>query len=184
MWVRAGSLTSVQPEPVSYDHIEWSADPEAYRRAAGCFTTGVTIVTTHVDGVDHAMTVNAFTSVSLEPLRVLFCAEKIARFHESVLRAGSWAVSVLSQDGEEASRWFATRGRPLAGQLDRWKHSAGPRTSAPVLADALAVMECRTHAVYDGGDHNIVLGDVLDVAAPNPGSAPLLYYQGGYAGLR
>lgn len=173
----------MQPDPAPYGELHWSADPGAYRRVAGRFATGVTIVTTRVDGTDHAMTVNAFTSVSLDPVRVLFCAEKVARFHEAVLRAGSWAVSVLSQDAEDASRWFATRGRPLAGQLDRWKHSAGPHTGAAVLADALAAMECRTNAVHDGGDHSIVVGDVLGVSVPSPDGEPLLYYEGGYAAL-
>ena len=64
------------------------------------------------------MTVTAFTSVSLEPLLVLFCAEKIARFHDAVLRTGTWAVSVLDEDAEKTARWLATRGRPLEGQLD------------------------------------------------------------------
>lgn len=173
----------MQPDPAPYDGSDWGVDPDAYRRVAGRFATGVAIVTTHIDEVDHAMTVNAFTSVSLDPVRVLFCAEKAARFHEAVLRAGTWAVSVLPRDAEEASRWFATRGRPLAGQLDRWKHDAGPYTRARVFADALAAMECRTTAVHDGGDHSIVVGAVLDVTVPNPDAEPLLYYEGGYAGL-
>lgn len=174
---------SYEEEPAPYDSIDWTADPDAYRRAAGRFATGVTIVTTHVDGIDHAMTVNAFTSVSLDPVRVLFCAEKKARFHESVLRSGLWAVSVLPRSARDTSSWFATRGRPLAGQVDRWHHDTGPRTGAPVFLDALAAMECRTAAVHDGGDHSIVLGDVLGVCTPNPDGQPLLYYEGGYAAL-
>ena len=72
------------------------------------------------------MTVSAFTSVSLDPLLVLFCAEKIARFHDAVLAAGTWAVSVLDEDSEKISRWLATRGRPLDGQLDGIAHSPRP----------------------------------------------------------
>ena len=83
----------------------------------------------------------AFTAVSLEPLLVLFCAEKIARFHDAVLAAGTWAVSVLGEDGEKTARWLATRGRPLAGQLDALRHHPGPLTAAPILDDALAAME-------------------------------------------
>lgn len=173
----------MQPDPAPYPELEWSDAPSAYRRVAGRFATGVAIVTTRIDDIDHAMTVNAFTSVSLDPVRVLFCAEKIARFHEAVLPSGLWAVSVLSQEAEDASRWFAMRGRPLAGQLDRWKHGAGPHTGAAVLADALAAMECRTQAVHDGGDHSIVVGDVLGVSVPSPDGEPLLYYEGGYAAL-
>lgn len=173
----------MQPESAPYDSIEWSVDPDAYRRVAGRFATGVSIVSTHLDGVDHAMTVNAFTSVSLEPTRVLFCAEKVARFHEAVLRSGGWAVSILSQEDREASTWFATRGRPLAGQMGGWERTTGPNTGAPVLASAIAAMECRTYAVHDGGDHSIVLGDVLDVSTPAPEGEPLLYYEGRYTAL-
>ena len=168
----------------SHDEIPWSVDADTYRRVAGRFATGVSIVTTRVDGVDHAMTVNAFTSVSLDPIRVLFCAEKVARFHEAVVRSGLWAVSVLSRDDREASGWFATRGRPLLGQVDRWPHLTGPCTGAPVFASAIAAMECRTSSIHDGGDHSIVLGDVLDVSTPHPDGEPLLYYEGRYAAVR
>ncbi|MFC7592752.1 flavin reductase [Nonomuraea antimicrobica] len=65
-------------------------DPGTYRKVVGRFATGVAIVTTRVGDVDHAMTINSFTSVSLEPLLVLFCAEKVSRFHDAVLEAGTW----------------------------------------------------------------------------------------------
>jgi|SRR5215472_295251 len=158
-------------------------DPRNFRRVAGRFASGIAVVSTSLDGVGHAMTVTAFTSVSLEPLLVLFCAEKIARFHDAVLSVGSWAVSVLAEDSEKAARWLATRGRPLAGQLDAFRHHAGPLTGAPILDDALAAMECRTTAVHDGGDHSIVVGEVLGVSEPRPDGAPLLYYASHYRRL-
>src|SRR5690349_18889956 len=113
------------------------------------------------------MTVNAFTSVSLDPLLVLFCPEKIARFHDVVLESGTWAVSILGVEAQEAAQWFATRGRPLSGQLEGWKIQRGPRTGAAVFTDALAALECRTYAVHDGGDHSIVVGEVLSVVTPD-----------------
>ncbi len=103
-----------------------AVDPAAFRRAAGQFPTGIVVASTSLDGNGHAMTVSAFTSVSLEPLLVLFCAEKIARFHDAVLAAGFWAVSVLDEESEKAARWLATRGRPLHGQLDTIPHHPGP----------------------------------------------------------
>lgn len=150
----------------------------------GRFATGILVISTRVDDVDHAMTVNAFTSVSLEPLLVLFCAEKIARFHDAVLASGQWAVSILGDDAEEASRWFATRGRPLDGQMEGWPHHPGDKTGAPILDAAIAALECRTTAVYDGGDHSIVLGEVLSADIPRPDGRPLLYYEGRYRTLR
>jgi flavin reductase (DIM6/NTAB) family NADH-FMN oxidoreductase RutF len=158
-------------------------DAGAFRRAAGRLPTGIVVVSTSLDGVDHAMTVSAFTSVSLDPLLVLFCAEKIARFHDVVLAADSWAVSILNEESEKIARWLAARGRPLEGQLDAQPHHPGPLTGAPILSDALAAMECRTTAVHDGGDHSIVVGHVIGVSEPCPGGRPLLYYGGRYRRL-
>src|SRR5262245_20823752 len=77
-------------------------DRDLYRKVAGRYATGIAIVTTRTDGVDHAMTVNSLASVSLDPILTLFCAEKIARFHDAVLEAGVWGVSVLGEEDEEA----------------------------------------------------------------------------------
>ena len=158
-------------------------DPAEFRLAAGRFPTGILVVSTSLNGVPHSMTVSAFTSVSLDPLLVLFCAEKIARFHEAVLAAGSWAVSVLDEDSEKISRWLATRGRPLDGQLDGVAYHPGPVTGAPILDSALSALECRTTAVHDGGDHTIVVGEVIGVTPPRPDGRPLVYYAGRYRRL-
>jgi flavin reductase (DIM6/NTAB) family NADH-FMN oxidoreductase RutF len=126
---------------------------------------------------------------------VLFCAEKIARFHDAVLEAGAWAVSILAEDAEKTATWLATRGRPLEGQLDEVPHRPGPATGAPLLDGALATMECRTFAVYDGGDHSIVVGQVAAAdspaglpargAAPGPPArGPLIHHAGRYHRLR
>ena len=154
-------------------------DQAAFRRAAGQFPGGIVIVTT---SAGHAMTVSAFASVSLDPPLVLFCAEKIARFHDAVLEAGAWAVSILAEDGEKTARWLATRGRPLAGQLDEIPHHPGPVTGAPLLDSAVATLECQTFAVYDGGDHSIIVGQVTAVEGPAdpPARGPLIHYAGRY----
>ncbi|HEY6315738.1 MAG TPA: flavin reductase family protein [Streptosporangiaceae bacterium] len=171
-------------------------DQTAFRQAAGQFASGIVVVTTPSG---HAMTVSAFTSVSLDPPLVLFCAEKIARFHDAVLAAGAWAVSVVAEDDEKTARWLATRGRPLEGQLDGVAHHPGPATGAPVLDDALAVLECRTTAVHDGGDHSIIVGRVAAVTDPRdlvehdpagrdpqdrPAPGPLVHYSGAYRRLQ
>lgn len=159
-------------------------DPAAFRRAAGQFASGIVVATTSLDGVSHAMTATAFTAVSLDPLLILMCAEKIARFHDAVVVAGTWAISVLGEDGEKTAAWLATRGRPLEGQLDAIRHHAGPVTGAPILDDALAAMECRTMAVHDGGDHSIVVGEVVGVWQPRPGGGPLIHYASRYRTLK
>jgi flavin reductase (DIM6/NTAB) family NADH-FMN oxidoreductase RutF len=158
-------------------------DPREFRRVVGRFATGVAIVTTVADGVDQAMTINAFTSVSLDPLLVLFCAEKVARLHDAVLKSGRWAVSVLPEDARDLSQWFATRGRPMDDRLSGHPFERGAHTGAAIFGEAVAALECRTHAVHDGGDHSIVVGEVLAVHTPAPESRPLLYFEGRYQSL-
>jgi flavin reductase (DIM6/NTAB) family NADH-FMN oxidoreductase RutF len=155
-----------------------------YRRVVGRFATGVTVITTRIDDEQHAMTCNSFTSVSLEPVLVLFCAEKIARFHDAVLSTGTWAVSVLAQGQEDVSRRFAVRGRPLEDQFAELPHSVGPLTGAAVVDGALASLECRTVSTADAGDHTVVIGEVLGLGVPDPEGDPLLYYEGRYRAFR
>jgi flavin reductase (DIM6/NTAB) family NADH-FMN oxidoreductase RutF len=155
----------------------------AYKRAAGQFASGITVVTTVLDGVDHAMTASSFASVSLDPLLVLVCAERQTRFHDAVLVSGFWGVSVLGADELDAAAWFATEGRPLEGQLDRFPYLRGALTGAPLLDGALSTLECRTHGTYDGGDHTVVVGRVVACTTLDESRPPLLHVRGGYTAL-
>ncbi|MEV4255054.1 flavin reductase family protein [Spirillospora sp. NPDC049652] len=171
---------STEPPSPEARALGTAPDARLFRRVVGRFATGVAVVTTVDDGVDHAMTVNAFTSVSLDPLLVMFCAERTARFHDTVLAAGTWAVSVLPDGLRAASEHLATRGRPIAGQLDGYRVHRGAVTGAAVLSEALAAVECRTHAVHPAGDHSIVIGEVLSLDVPNPDAEPLIFHDGRY----
>jgi flavin reductase (DIM6/NTAB) family NADH-FMN oxidoreductase RutF len=158
-------------------------DLDSFRRAMSRFATGVTVLTTRFRDLDHAMTANALTSVSLEPLLLLVCVEREARFHDAVVEAGVWGISVLSSQDRAAADWLATRGRPLHGQLDRIPHQKGPLTGVALLDSALSTFECRTTAIHPAGDHSIVVGEVVSVTtAAHPGEA-LVYYRGGYKTL-
>jgi flavin reductase (DIM6/NTAB) family NADH-FMN oxidoreductase RutF len=161
-----------------------AVDPADFRRVAGSFASGIVVVTTTPGDVGHAMTVSAFASVSLDPVLVLFCAEKVARLHDAVLASGKWAVSVLGEESEKVAQWLAARGRPLDGQLDAYRHHVGEQTSAPILDDAIAALECRTIAVHDAGDHSIVVGEVIGVTGPQQQSGPLIHYAGSYHRIR
>ena len=160
-----------------------SVDPAVFRDVVGRFATGVLVATTRSGGVDHAMTVNAFTSVSLDPLLVLICAERISRFRDAVRDSGTWAVSVLSTAAVEAAQRFAVRGHSLDGHLRDIPHHHGAHTGLPILDHALAAVECATYAVHDGGDHDIVVGRVLNVTTPDGEAAPLIYHGGRYRTL-
>ena len=158
-------------------------DIDVFRRAMSRFATGVTVLTTRTRDIDHAMTANALTSVSLEPLLLLVCVEREARFYDAVLDAGVWGISVLTGRDRPGADWLATRGRPLHGQLDRIPHHRGPQTGVALLDGALSTIECRTIAVHPAGDHSILVGEVVSVTtAAHPGEA-LLYYRGRYVTL-
>jgi flavin reductase (DIM6/NTAB) family NADH-FMN oxidoreductase RutF len=157
-------------------------DADQFRKAVGHFASGVTVVTTRVGGIDHAMTASAFTSVSLDPLLVLVCVDKEARFRDAVLESGAWGVSVLSVADRRAAEWFAMKGRPLIGQMDRYPHHRD-LTGAALLDSAVAWLECRTHAVYDGGDHDIVVGLVVGAREGDRDGVPLVYHRGRYGRL-
>lgn len=143
------------------------------------FASGVTVVTTVLDGVDHAMTASAFTSVSLEPPMVLVCSHVTSRFHDAVLESGAWSVSILAEAGKEASAWFANRGRRLEDQFAEIDHHRGPIGHA-LIDDSLAWLQCRTVDVHEGGDHVILVGSVTWAAVREDVDDPLLYYRSHY----
>ena len=161
-----------------------SVDADAYRRVVGHFATGVTVVTTCDDGRHVAMTANSFTSVSLDPVLVLVAIDKRARFHASVLSSSAFAVNVLASDQEDVSRWFAQRGRPDDHeQIERWPFRVGSASGAAIFDGVLAALECTAWATYDGGDHTLLVGSVVDMTTERPDAAPLLYFKGAYRSL-
>ncbi|MEO6472164.1 MAG: flavin reductase family protein [Aeromicrobium sp.] len=155
------------------------ADNTAFREALSRFASGVTVVTTILDDIDHAMTASAFTSVSLDPPLVLICSHKTSRFHEAVLQTGFWGVSVLAEEGTEESAWFANRGRPLEDQLAHFEFERG-QSGVALLTNSLAWLECTTTAVHDGGDHAIIVGAVTGSGVRDDIDDPLLYYRSHY----
>ena len=154
-------------------------DAAEYRNVIGNFATGVTVVTTCVDGMMHGMTANAVTSVSLEPLLLLVCVARGARAHGELERAAHFGVSVLSAAQQDVSNTFASSGEPESGSLRGVAFRAG-KTGAPLLEGSLACLECEIDGRLDGGDHTIVLGRVLDGEILSD-EAPLLYFRGKYA---
>jgi flavin reductase (DIM6/NTAB) family NADH-FMN oxidoreductase RutF len=160
-----------------------SIAPADFRTAMSRFASGITIMSTLQGGVAHAMTASAFTSVSLDPPLVLVCVDKGVRMHEAVLSRGDWAVSVLAAGEQAVAERFARSGRDLYSQFDGIATVPGPKTGCPLVAWAPAWLECRTWATYEGGDHTIVVGEVLSLGAADDPSA-LIYYAGQYRDLR
>jgi flavin reductase len=169
---------------VSSTEPSGSVSAAEFRAALGRFASGITIMSTLQDGVAHAMTANAFTSVSLDPPLVLVCVDKGVRMHAAVLDCRYWAISVLSGDQQPIADRFARSGRDLYSQFDGIATSAGPKTGCPTVDGASSWLECHTWATYDGGDHTIVVGEVLSLGTgPSTDPGALLYHSGHYREL-
>jgi flavin reductase (DIM6/NTAB) family NADH-FMN oxidoreductase RutF len=155
------------------------SDQRTLRDALGSFATGVTVVTC-VDAKGHpfGLTVNSFTSVSLEPPLLLVCIAKKARCAKALSQAPHFGVNVLQTGQQPASIRFSTTDEDRFGTTP-W--SLG-ETGAPLLMESLAVFECERHALYDGGDHYILLGRVIR-ASFDPKMDPLLFFRGRYRRL-
>lgn len=154
-------------------------DPRTLRDALGCFATGVTVVTClDQRGEPVGLTANSFTSVSLDPPLLLVCVAKLAASAEPLVGAQFFAVNVLQTEQQPASITFSTRVDDRFGRT-AW---AGGEHGAPVLRESLSVFECARHAVHDGGDHWILVGEVKR-ASFEPRLDPLLYFRGSYRRL-
>jgi len=153
-------------------------DPRTLRDALGCFATGVTVVTCLHDGVPAGLTVNSFTSVSLDPPLLLVCIAKQAASAPALTSASHFAVNVLQTGQQPASIRFATRDEDRFGATPWACGEAG----APILEESLGVFECERYAVYDGGDHHILVGQVVK-ASFDASLDPLLYFRGRYRRL-
>jgi flavin reductase len=154
-------------------------DPIVFRAVLGRFATGVTVMTSILDDVPHAMTANAVTSVSLDPPLVLVCVERGAVMASHVEGSGVFALSVLSADQAALSGAFADPARPLGAAQFAGVATRPGVTGAPLVEGALAHVDCRVTAIHPGGDHVIVVGEVVTLEASDEDD-PLLYYRGGY----
>ncbi len=159
------------------EQLPGEVTPDAFREVMARFATGVAVITCAEGRSDHAMTANSFTSVSLDPPLVLFCVENDSRFHEAVTVADRWSVNVLDASQAGRARWFATRGRPLVGQFDTTPTHRSAVSGALHLDTAIATLDCRTTAVHVAGDHDIVIGEVLEMVVVGPEAEPLVYYR-------
>ncbi len=178
-----------------------------FRQVAGQFATGVTVVTTQNQGKPAGITVNAFSSVSLDPPLVLVCIDLISNTLPIIRESGAFAINILTNEQEHLSRCFAT---PNEERFENFCHASfhTAATGSPIIDDVLAFIDTRVVAEYAGGDHVIFLGEVMamgteghiafardaDVAKATlieedtsggtaEAKAPLAYYRGKYRHL-
>ncbi len=144
-----------------------------YRDALGCFSTGVTVVTTRTPRGPLAMTANSFASVSLNPAMVLWCASKASLRHDAFASATDYIIHILADDQKELALHFAHTGEDFASLA--WQEN---ESGQPVLTGCLARFECEQAAHHDAGDHTIIVGHVKR-AARRPGTG-LVFKRGQY----
>jgi flavin reductase (DIM6/NTAB) family NADH-FMN oxidoreductase RutF len=148
--------------------------PDALRHVMGHFASGVTIATALHHGIKHAMTATAV------------CFSKSSRFHGAIVKAENWCLSLLTVGQEPLAKHFSNRGRDLLTQFDNVPHTPSPLSGTPLMDGSLAWLECTTYGVHDGGDHTIVVGEIVRASGlpsdddPNA-PAPLTYYRGAYS---
>ncbi|RFU64942.1 flavin reductase family protein [Peribacillus glennii] len=147
-------------------------DDKTFRNAMGKFATGVTVISTFVDGEEHGMTANAFMSVSLNPKLVLISIGEKARMLDKINEAGTFAVNILSEEQKEYSMYFA-------GQIKEQRNiEFGTLNGMPVIKDALANIVCKVHSKHIAGDHTLFIGEVTELVLRD--GAPLTFFEGKY----
>jgi len=158
-----------------------SAAKHDMRTVMGHFATGVCVVSTRAsDGSAVGTTVNAVTSVSLEPPLLLVCLAHDSETLAAVRASSRFAVSILAESQQEHSNRFAAKGeRARPREVDFSEHDPG----LPCLPDALATLACRVSAIHRGGDHMIVIGEALSTSSAQADVAPLLFFRGSYSRL-
>ena len=149
-------------------------DAQSYRNALSQFASGVTVVTTQIDGTLHGLTVSAFSSLSLDPPLVIICISRSIHSHNVIHERGLFAVNFLSENQVDLGRRFAGL---IEGVVDRFEGIEFAQSPAgnPLIAGCLGWLDCRLWKTYDGGDHSIFVGEVL-AAGSGSGEKPLLYF--------
>jgi flavin reductase (DIM6/NTAB) family NADH-FMN oxidoreductase RutF len=149
-----------------------------FRKALGCFATGVTVVTAGKGPQAIGITVSSFASVSLEPPLVLWCLNRASHRYQTFTTAENFNISVLAASQQAIAGRLAEPGQASLAGLELIATESG----VPALSGALAVLECARESVHEQGDHAVVVGRVLHFSR-NETDQPLLYFRGRYAKL-
>lgn len=155
-------------------------DTLKFRNALGQFATGVCVITAHTkEATPFGITVNSFASVSLEPRLVLWSLRNDSECYADFESAKFYTVNILGASQSSLSSQYSKKNDH---DLDASHYRIG-KSTAPVLRGVLASFECEAWQAYDGGDHNILVGKVIEMDV-NPSGAPLVFHGGRYRELR
>ncbi len=155
-------------------------DQTTFRRVLGHFATGITVVTGLTENkTPVGLTVNAFTSLSLSPPLVLFCLDKRTASINAFDKGNGFALNMLNKDQQDLSVIFSTK---VEDRFAKVEHTFWD-TGVPILTGCLANLECKIDAIYDGGDHLIIVG-LVGRLHQSDNSSPLIYFNGDYAEIK
>jgi flavin reductase (DIM6/NTAB) family NADH-FMN oxidoreductase RutF len=159
-----------------------SLNPVMFRRVAGAFTTGVTVITVErAPGLVHGMTANSFTSVSLEPLLVLVCVDHEARLLSLLKSQRRFGVSILREGQQALSEYFAKPEQTPEEDARLGIRYTWTSGGVPLLDNTLAQLTCNVVAEHPGGDHTVFIGEVESMESHD--GEPLLFHRGQYRRL-
>ncbi|WP_051083833.1 flavin reductase family protein [Dasania marina] len=157
-----------------------SLDLREFRDALGSFATGVCVVTAHPEGFEpFGMTVNSFAALSLEPSLVLWSLQNSSDCYAAFEKADHYTINVLSDSQRDLSNYYAKRDQHTL--LD--EHYRIGKTGSPILRGAVSSLECKIWARYPGGDHIILVGEVLEMDYRR-NEEPLVFHAGKYGTIR
>lgn len=151
-------------------------NPTELRKTFGRFASGVTVVTTGEGENRHGMTASSFTSVSMDPPLVMFCANNQSGTLAAIQENGTFAVNVLGAEQKDAC--FAFAGKGDGDRFAGRSVQAGPATRTPLLPEALAQFECKVWNIVPGGDHQIVIGEVVALHRRDSPGDPMVFWGG------
>jgi 3-hydroxy-9,10-secoandrosta-1,3,5(10)-triene-9,17-dione monooxygenase reductase component len=149
-------------------------DQARFREVLGHFATGITIVTATDEGEPVGFSCQSFAALSLDPPMVILAPAKSSTSWPRIARAGSFCVNILGEHQEAVCRAFAVSGGKKFDGVD-WSPGV---TGSPLIEGSLATLECTLGAIYDGGDHELVTGHVVDMEIGK--GSPLIFYRSGF----
>ena len=148
-------------------------DVAAFKRAVGHFPTGLTIVTAHHGAIPVGMTLQSFMSLSLDPMLIALAVARTSTTWPLIEPTGAFAVNILAGHHHNLARRFAVHPEK---RFEAVEYSTS-RAGNPVFTDSVAWLDCRTHRIVDGGDHWIVMADVIEIGgAPDGAAEPALVF--------
>ena len=154
-------------------------EPLSFRKALGHYASGITVITSYIDGEPIGFTCQSFYSVSMSPQLVSFSVMSSSASYPKIRQAGRFAVNILSDEQVKISNQFARQGTDKWHRVD-WQESP---LGNPIIVGSLHWLDCEIYAEHAAGDHLIVIGEVKALNLQEAAAQPLLYYKGQYCNI-